>query len=720
MSTPDPDPFAAREAEKYDEPIPSREFILQQLAKKGVPMQLPALVKLLNIDKKQIVALRRRLRAMERDGQLVHNRKGGYGLPRKMDLIKGRVIAHPDGFGFLAPDEGGGDLFLPEKEMRGLLHGDRALASIASVDYKGRKQGAVVEVLERNTREVVGRFFEGRGIAYVEPENRRIPQNVQIPADETADARPGQIVVVKLLEQPTKHHPATGRVIEVLGEHMGPGMEIDIAIRAHELPQIWPEAVLQEAAPLEKQKRIPKKMLKGRTDFRKIPLVTIDGEDARDFDDAVYCEPMGKGWRLLVAIADVSAYVKPGTALDEAARTRGNSVYFPERVIPMLPEILSNGWCSLKPDVDRLCIVCELAITKFGGIRRYRFFEGIMHSAARLTYTQVARALDGKKKAVSKKLLPCLQNLHSLYELLRKRREKRGAIDLDTTETRIIFGSERKIDSIVPAERNEAHKLIEEMMLAANVAAAEWLSDEKMPFLYRIHQGPTEEKLAQLRVFLNELGLSLGGKDSPKPAHYAKLLDKTRERTDNRLIQTVLLRSLRLAIYSHENAGHFGLAYDAYAHFTSPIRRYPDLLLHRAIRHRLRGKKADNFGYTHEDFLGFGEHCSMTERRADDATRDVISWLKCEYMRDKVGEVYDGLVTGVTAFGLFVELDQIFVEGLVHVSALKNDYYHFDPIGYRLCGEHTGTVYRLSDKITVKVMRVSLDDRKIDFEITRK
>ena len=710
------DPYAAREAEKYDDPIVSREFIMDHLAAADGPLSFEQLARQLKVRKRQLEAFQRRLRAMERDGQVVRTRRGDFGLPAKMDLVKGRLIAHRDGYGFVVPDEGGGDVFLHERQMRSLMHGDRVLVSITGIDRKGRREGSLVDVLERNTHEVVGRFFRERGVGFVEAENRRLHHNIVIPPDESADAESGQIVVARILEHPTKHQPPVGRIVRVLGEHMAPGMEVEIAIRSYQLPHEWPAAVTKETAPLKRRKKIPKKDLEGREDLRDTPLVTIDGEDSRDFDDAVFCEPHGKSWRLLVAIADVSAYVEPGTALDEAAQERGTSVYFPDRVIPMLPEILSNEWCSLNPQVDRLCMVAELFVTKFGGVRKIRFFEGVMRSAARLTYTQVGALLEkGDEQAVPKQVIPHLRHLFELYRLLRQRREKRGAIDFETTETRILFSAERKIEDIVPTQRNEAHKLIEEMMLAANVAAAEWLAQHEMPFLYRVHEGPSQEKLTQLRSFLGELALRLHGGDEPQAKHYAKLLEQIRERPDARLIQTVLLRSLSLAVYTPDNAGHFGLAYESYAHFTSPIRRYPDLLVHRAIRHCLQDKPPAQFRYSFPDMEVLGEHCSMTERRADDATRDAVEWLKCEYMQDKVGETYDGLVTAVTPFGLFVELDGVFVEGLIHITTLPQDYYHFDPVGHRLQGERSGRTFRLSDRVQVQVTRVDLDQRKIDF-----
>lgn len=712
------DPFADREAQKYQRPIPSREFIMQKLVEVGKPMTFSMISQLLGLDHDtDLESLRRRLRAMERDGQLIRNRRKGYGLAKKMDLVCGRVIAHPNGFGFLVPEEGGNDLFLPAKEMRSLLHGDRILANVVNVDDRGRREGTLVEVLERHTHEIIGRFIrKKKGIAFVEPDNKRIHHNIFLDEKKHPKIKDGQIVVVKLIEQPTLHNPPIGEVIEVVGDQRAPGMEVDIAIRAHELPQVWPDDVLEEIAELTE--KIPPRALKQRTDLRHLPFVTIDGEDAQDFDDAVYCEPRGKGWLLYVAIADVSTYVKPHTALDEEAKKRGNSVYFPNRVIPMLPEILSNGLCSLKPHVNRLCIVCELAIDFYGRVRRTRFFESVICSAARLTYTEVAAVLADREAAFPyPTLLPHLHHLYSLYQLLLKRRKKRGAIEFETVEPRIIFDAHQKIDTIIPTQRNEAHKLIEEMMLAANMATAQWLTARGIPSLYRVHESPSEEKLTGLRTFLGELGLRLGGKEQPQAKHYAHLLDKIQTRAELPLIQTVLLRSLQLATYNPSNKGHFGLAYETYTHFTSPIRRYPDLLVHRAIRYCLQGKPIEAFPLSTEDLKTLGEHCSTTERRAEEATRDAISWLKCEYMQDKVGCEYEGLITGVAPFGLFVTLNDIFVEGLVHVTALRDDYYHFDPIRHRLYGEYTGTVYRLSDHLHVRVVRVDLEEKKIDFDL---
>ncbi|KAF0192646.1 MAG: ribonuclease R [Gammaproteobacteria bacterium] len=717
--TPVVDPHTDREARKYEHPIVSREYILEHLDAKGQPLTFDELAADFGIsDERDQDALIRRLNAMERAGQVIRNRKNAFGPVAKMDLVSGRVIGHPDGYGFLVPDEVGDDLFLSARQMRAVLHADRAVARVIGVDRRGRREGAIVEVLERNNKRVVGRFHMEHGIGVVIPSNKRISQDIAVPADFRGGALDGQIVVVDIVEQPTKHAQPIGRMVEVLGDHMAPGMEIDVAIRAFELPNTWPDDVAQEAKQFPAEPAEDSK--KGREDLRKLPLVTIDGEDARDFDDAVFCEPQGKGWRLLVAIADVSSYVKPGAALDREASLRGTSVYFPERVIPMLPAQLSNGLCSLNPSVDRLCMVCELRVSASGNVTDYRFFQGVMRSHARLTYTEMAAMVvdkDAALRSTHKLLTPHLDELYALYQAFRLRREERGTIDFDTTETRIVFGEQRKIKRIEAVVRNDAHKIIEECMIAANVAAADFLLEHKMPALYRVHGGPNTDKLANLRELLGQLGLTLGGAHKPEPRHYAELLGMIRGRPDAHFIQTVLLRSLSQAVYSPENMGHFGLAYEAYAHFTSPIRRYPDLLVHRAIRQVLAGKKPDTFRYDHADMIAFGEHCSMTERRADDATRDAIDWLKCEYMMDKVGAIYDGIITSVTSFGFFVELDQIYVEGLVHVTALDNDYYHYDPVKHRMAGERTGSAYRLGDKVRVKVVRVDLDEKKIDFSL---
>ncbi|MGD8498783.1 MAG: ribonuclease R [Chromatiales bacterium] len=713
------DPHREREAEKYERPIPSRELILEVLADSDGPMTFEPLAGAIGLsDPVDLEALRRRLNAMERDGQVVRNRRSAYLPVAQTDLISGRLIGHPDGFGFLVPDEGGDDVFMSARQMRSLLHGDRAVVRIVGLDRRGRPEGALVEVLERANHQVVGRFYYEGGIGFVIPDNKRINQDLLIPPEHTGGAVEGDIVVAAILQQPTKRNQPIGRIVEVLGQHMAPGMEIDVAIRAHELPHVWPAEVEQAARAFGEQ--VPEAAKRGRIDLRDIPLVTIDGEDARDFDDAVFCERQGRGWRLLVAIADVSHYVEPDSAIDREATLRGNSVYFPGRVIPMLPEVLSNGLCSLNPQVDRLCMVCEMQISARGDIKKYSFYEAVMRSAARLTYTSVAAMIvdrDARLRRQHEHLVHHLDDLHALYRVLHEARDRRGAIDFDTTETRIVFGRERKIERIVPVIRNDAHRLIEECMIAANVCAARFLSEHEIPGLHRVHDGPKADKLEDLRQFLGELGLELGGGDTPCPKDYSKLLGQVAFRPDAHLIQTVLLRSMSQAVYSPDPIGHFGLAHEDYAHFTSPIRRYPDLLVHRAIRHVLRKGSARGFRYEQADMLSLGQQCSMTERRADEATQNAVDWLKCEYMLDKVGDDFPGIISAVTSFGLFIELAEIYVEGLVHVTNLDNDYYRFDAAGHRLYGERAGRVFSLGDPVRVRVARVDLDDRKIDFAL---
>lgn len=711
------DPYAEREAGKYSNPIASREHILDVLSNATGPMRHEDLAVVLAInDDNGLEALRRRLRAMERDGQIFHNRRGGYGLLDSMDLVAGRIQGHADGFGFLIPDDGSDDLFISERHMRSLMHGDRCICHIAGIDRRGRREGSPVEILERANHEIVGHFRREHGLGRVRPSNSRIPNEVMVSEGRSGGAKDGQMVVVTIVEQPTKQSPAIGYVSEVLGDHMAPGMEIDIAARLFEIPKDWPEDVITEA---ERFGDAPdKKSYAKRKDIRDLPLVTIDGEDARDFDDAVYCEKTAEGWRLIVAIADVSAYVKPGTALDKEAQLRGNSVYFPGSVIPMLPEALSNGLCSINPDVDRLCMVCDMQLDARARVKSYEFYDAVMKSHARLTYTKVAAMVVGDDQALRSQynaIVSHIDDLYALYKRFSGARRYRGAIDFSTTETKIVFGNDRKIERIEPTERNDAHRMIEEFMIAANVCAAEFLLEHEIPAVYRVHNGPSDAKLTDVREFLASIGLTLSGKNQPEPKHYAKLLDQVKDRPDQRLIQTVLLRSLSQAVYAPENTGHFGLAFEAYTHFTSPIRRYPDLLVHRAIRYLIKKGGVKGWDYSSTEMQVFGEHCSMTERRADEATRDAVDWLKCEYMLDKVGDEFSGMITAVTGFGIFVELEDIYVEGLVHITELRKDYYHFDPVKYQLVGEHSGRVYKLTDRLRVKVVRVDLDEKKIDF-----
>lgn len=710
------DPFAEREAQKYEDPIPSRECILAYMKEVGKPMSLKALLEELNIEQEpQKEALRRRLRAMERDGQAVRNKRGGYVPVKNGGLLKGRFSAHRDGYGFviLHEDDGQGDIFIAFREAQSVFHDDEVLVRVTSLDTKGKREGVIVEVLERNTHQVVGRYFEENQVGVVEPAGKRIKKPILIPKKEGFSVKSGQFVVARITQQPTKHTQALGEITEILGDHLAPGMEIDVAMRSYQLPCVWSEAVLDELALLPNEV-IPQD-LDGRRDLRDLPLVTIDGEDARDFDDAVYAEKNKSGWKLWVAIADVSHYVRPKTALDNEAYVRGTSVYFPNRVIPMLPEKLSNELCSLNPNVDRLCMVSEMTINEEGGITRSSFYPAVMHSRARLTYTQVAAYLHDKKSdVIAPEIFPHLETLHDLYENLRRARDKRGAIDLDTVETKIIFDEQKKIEKIVPAERNVAHKIIEECMLAANVATAKYLLNHKLVSLFRVHELPKTEKVEKFRGYLKELGLKFVKTDSPTPKDYEALLLRINDRPDKHIIKLLLLRTLSQAHYSPENVGHFGLAYESYTHFTSPIRRYPDLFVHRCIKASLQEKAhKENL----ESVQAMGIHCSDMERRADEATRDVIEWLKCEYMLDKVGEVFEGVVSSVVSFGLFVELKEIYVEGMLHVANLGKDYFTFDAARHRLFSERTGAQFQLGDKVTIRVARVDLDERHIDFEL---
>lgn len=713
------DPYAQREAAKYEQPIPSRELVLQLIEKFGKPAGRKHIAEAFGLESDdQLEALRRRLRAMERDGQLLFNRRQQYCIVDSQDLIAGRILSYPDGFGFLQPEDGGEDLFMSPREMNRVLHNDRALVRVSGVDRKGRREGKIVEVLERNTKEVVGRFIKEHGVMSVQPDNKRITHNILIPTDKANKAKHGEMVVAKIIEQPTFRSQPIGEIAEILGAHMAPGMEIDVAIRTYELPTEWPEDVKEQIKPFKKE--VEESAKEGRKDLRDIPLVTIDGEDARDFDDAVFCKKTPKGWKLLVAIADVSHYVEKCTALDNEAKNRSTSVYFPEQVIPMLPEVLSNGLCSINPDEDRLAMVCEMTISDEGKVIRATFFDAVMRSHARLTYNKVSAMLehdDKKLKKQYKAVLPHLENMYALYQAMRTQREIRGAVDFDTQETQIVFGEDRKIDKIVPVQRNDAHKLIEEFMIAANGAAARYLNRKKMPRLLRVHEGPSDEKIRNLKTFLGEVGLFIGGGDKPTPVDYMNLTSLIKGRPDAHLIQTVLLRSMSQAVYSPENKGHFGLALDAYTHFTSPIRRYPDLMVHRAIRHCLQGKSPESFYCGFSEITLLGEHCSANERRADEATRDVVKWLKCEHMQDKIGETFAGVISAVTGFGFFVELKDLYIEGLVHVTSLGQDFFKFDPTSHQLKGERTAVRYRLGDSVSIKVVGVNLDDKKVDFEL---
>ena len=720
------DPHYQQEVEKYDNPIPSREFILNLIRENNAPMNRDEILTALSIhDEKQIEGIRRRLRAMENDGQLVFTKRKRYALPEKLDLLKGTVIGHREGFGFLQVEGQKDDLFIPNHQMQRVMHGDFVLAQPMGLDRRGRREVRIVRVLENRKKQIVGRFFLENGFAYVVPDDNRIGRDILVPNEHRNGARMGQVVVVELQERSAGFNQPVGVIREILGDNMAKGMEVEIALRNHDIPHQFPSAVEKYVKKFSEE--VPEDAKKGRVDLRALPLVTIDGEDARDFDDAVYCEKHGKGWKLWVAIADVSYYVRLRSALDTEAYHRGNSVYFPNRVVPMLPEILSNGLCSLNPQVDRLCMVCEMRISAKGKLTDYRFYEAVMNSHARLTYTKVANILEGDEALRERyaALVPHLEELHHLYQALLSARHQRGAIDFETIETKFIFNAMGRIDRIEPVVRNDAHKIIEECMILANIAAANFMEKHKEPALYRIHAAPSEEKLTSFRSFLSELGLTLGGALKPTTKDYAALLEKVKARPDHELIQTMLLRSLSQAVYNADNIGHFGLALEEYAHFTSPIRRYPDLTLHRGIKYLLAKeqgakRKTTNSGgyhYSVEEIDLLGEHCSMTERRADEATREVADWLKCEYMQDHIGSEFNGVISSVTSFGLFVRLDDLLISGLVHISSLENDYYQLDAAKQRLIGENSGMQYRLGDKVHIRVEAVHLAQKMVDFSL---
>jgi ribonuclease R len=713
------DPHAQREAERYERPIASREAILHLLAAADGPLTAQMLAEQLELTAPDRAdALGKRLAAMVRDGQLLQNRRGGYVPAEQLDLISGTVIANPDGFGFLRPDKGvGDDLFLPPAEMRKVMHGDRAMASVTGLDRRGRREGAIVEVLERRLNRLIGRFTVESGISFVVPDDRRIQRNIQIPTDARLEAQHGQLVECEITTPADARRPPIGKVLAVLGDALTPSLVVEAAIHGHELPHEFPPEVLAEASavPLE----VDAATAAGRVDLRALPLVTIDGEDAKDFDDAVYCEPNRTGFRLVVAIADVSSYVRPGTPLDDEAQLRATSVYFPGFVVPMLPETLSNGICSLNPKVDRLCFVCDMQVDRDGEVVASEFYQAVMNSHARLTYTQVWKAVgegDGEARAQVGTLLPQVERLHQLYQSLAKARARRGAIEFESSEVRFVLDNRGEVTQAGMLVRNDAHKLIEECMIAANVEAAKYLLEAAIPAPYRIHDKPPESKYADLLEFLKEFALRMPGWARLVPKDFANLLKKVRERPDATLLESVILRSQSQAVYSPENIGHFGLALQAYAHFTSPIRRYPDLLVHRAIKHALARGKRENF-HTPREMASLALQCSERERRADEAEREVDERYRAAWMEQHVGGEFEGTISGVTSFGLFIELDQSKVNGLVHVTQLPNDYYHFDPVRKTLTGERTAREFRLGDRARIVVLKASLEERKIDFRL---
>ena len=712
---PQPKPTSKR----YQHAVPDAGTILKTLGEQGLPMTLGQLAKCLDVRAEQsVAALKKRLEQMSTAGQLLVNRRGEYCLLEKIDAFAGVVMAHPDGFGFMRPEDGSEDVYLPYHEMRALLDGDRVAVRLAGRGRGDRRKGSVVEILERGKVELVGQYHREHGVGYVREAASRSPHNFMVPDHYRAGAKHGQMVKLEITDYPSAQREAHGKVVGVLGEPSDPGMATTLAIESFGLPAEWPAAVIKDAAALGDQVRPADKV--GPVDLRELPLVTIDGADARDFDDAVFAEPIGADWRLIVAIADVSRYVQPSDPIDHEAQRRGTSVYFPDRVVPMLPESLSNGLCSLNPKVDRLCLVCDMRVSANGKVLKSKFYRAVMLSKARLTYNQVHAAIGERNQAARRKfstLLPALENLYGVYRALLRARQRRGALDLELPEVRIELDKQGQIKSIAARHRNDAHRLIEECMIAANVQAARLLWQHRLSTLYRVHAGPEAEKFEDLRLLLQELGLKVSDQALTQPREMNRILQALRERPDFQILAVAVLRTMSQAVYQPGHAAHFGLGLTSYAHFTSPIRRYPDLLVHRGIKHVLDKKKPGAFDYDQQRMEGLGRDCSALERRAEDAARHVEARFKCAYIQDKVGQEFEGVVTGVTHFGLFVMLQELFVEGLVHVSSLSNDYYHLEHGGLRLAGEHSGRGYGLGDQVKVRLIRVDMDDAKVDLSL---
>ncbi len=706
------DPHFEREKSKYDNPVASREYLLETLKKYGKPMSFMDICHSVNaLDEDSRIGIQRRLRAMEREGQIQFTKQKRYAVLQQEQLFRGRVIGHRDGYGFLRPEDKSGDLFISAGQMQNLLHDDFVEARESGTDRRGKREAFINQVIEPRKEPIVGRYFTEQGMGVVIPDDSRINHEIIIPPEHAHGARQGHVVVVEITQRPRRRVNPVGRIVEVLGEHMAPGMEIEMALRTFEIPHQWPKGVTRQIEGLGET--VDEDAKAGRIDLRQLPLVTIDGEDARDFDDAVFCEPLDDGgWQLWVAIADVSQYVRMGTALDTEALNRGNSVYFPDQVVPMLPEVLSNGLCSLNPEVDRLCMVCEMTISPQGQLKQYQFYEAVMNSHARFTYTKVWQILQGDKELHQRyeTFVPHLRNLHDLYRALKKARSLRGAIEFETQESKFVFNAQRKIENIVPIERNDAHKLIEECMIMANVSAAQFIEANKAHALFRVHDKPDADRLAAFTAYLGEIGIPHRITDGAAPADFTDVVSKTLYRPDQELIQTMLLRSMKQAIYDGENIGHFGLALDAYAHFTSPIRRYPDLVVHRTIKAILKKQ-----GQT---VNGAKAYCA--EEIEQLGTRDVADWLKCEFMQDHVGETFEGVVSSVTGFGIFVRITEYHIDGLVHITSLDDDYYRYDDVKQCLAGDSGARQYRLGDQLQVKVAAVNLDERKIDLILDNK
>lgn len=713
------DPNKKEEALKYENPIPSRDIIIQFLKDQGAPVVFESILEALNLkDGEQHIALKRRLRAMERDGQILYNRKGFYGLVEKMDLFEGKVVASADGPG-VVQNHTGASLYLPTYQMRRVFHGDMVIARPSGINAKGKLEGEIVNILSRNTQSLTGRYLTELDAAYVSPINSVYRHDIVVLERDDLSVESGSLVNIEIIGQPTLHTQPLGRVIEVLGTQVSINEAIEMAVKTHSLSTQWSEGVLKQL------KAIPETVSESesslRKDLRHLPFVTIDGADAKDFDDAVYCEKKKiGGWRLYVAIADVSNYVQQGTTLDMEARNRSTSVYFPGHVIPMLPEKISNELCSLQPHKDRLSLVCEMTVSQKGKLSGYKFYSGVINSKARLTYDEVSDLLENDDQKFYRNypnVAPHIFDLHGLYLVLAEQRKIRGAIDFDVVETQINLNAKNEIESIQSRSRNDAHRLIEECMLLTNVSAAKFIAKNKSEAPYRVHGIPLADRIKGLKEYLKANGLVLRGGDLPEPKHYAEMLDSAKDRPDFDDIQLVALRSMNQAIYTPDNDGHYGLAYDAYSHFTSPIRRYPDLIVHRVIKSIIGEKKLGAYAYSKQDLIGLCEHASIAERRADVASRDVEDWLKCSFMKSRVGDVFTAKIVSILGFGFFVRLEENYIDGLVHVSSLDSDYFHHDPVRQMLIGERTRKEYKLGDILEVRLSNVDMTSFKIDFDL---
>lgn len=698
----------------------STDIVLKYLSQRQEPANTKAIAETLGrIGKEGRQETFDILEKLRDDGKVMQLSKHRWAMKHAIQDHRGRVVGHVDGHGYVLTDDSREKVFLRTHEMREVLHNDVVRVRIVGRDRRKKLFGQILEVVERGNALIVGRYFEENNLHFVVPDDQRIGQDIFVLSEHTLGAQSGQVVSVKITKHPTKNFQPVGEISEVLGDYLAPGMEIQIAIRKHQLPHEWPDAVERQIKGFDEE--VKSTDFEGRKDIRALPLVTIDGEDARDFDDAVYCQPLNNGRsRLIVAIADVSSYVKPQSPLDLEAWQRGTSVYFPNNVIPMLPEILSNGLCSLKPAVDRLCFVCDMQIDRNGDIESYDFYQAVMHSHARLTYTQVAALIEGDtaSSGIDESLQSSIMDLYELSQRLGARRRASGTIEFEIPEPVILFDEERKIDRIVARTRNNAHRLIEECMLAANICASLMLDDSELVGIYRVHEAPDEERIAEARVFLRQFKLLLNGGDQPQPRHFSEVIDKVDDPLTAKIVQTALLRSMKQALYSTENEGHFALNFDSYTHFTSPIRRYPDLLVHRQIRRLLENPKVKDDEQTTLQIKQTAEQASMAERRAESATREAVQWLKCEFMSHKIGDNLWGVVSSVTDFGLFVELEEFYVDGLVHITSLGQDYYRFDADKRQLIGENSGTAYHVGQRLEVQVARVDMEQGRIDFSLT--